>query len=97
MARINLTEIAASLGCDPQLLRNFYLERIHEPIMKDYSLNDFVRIVDKWLKFKKEEAFKSILISYQYRTDDESEKIRALALMESLRNQPLMDVNEAKE
>ena len=97
MARINLTEIAASLGCDPQLFKNYYLERIHEPVMMGYSLEDAGRIIDKYVKYIKAEAFKSILISYQYRTDDESEKIRALALMESLRNQPMMGFDEAKE
>ena len=97
MARIPLTELSASLGCEPQLFANYYLDRLNEPIFQDYSLAEAGRIIDKYVKYIKAEAYKSILINYQHRTDDESEKIRALALMESLRNKPLMDVDEAKE
>ena len=97
MARIPLTELSAALGCEPQLFANYYLDRINEPIFQDYSLAEAGRIIDKYVKYIKAEAYKSILITYQHRTDDESEKIRALALMESLRNKPLMDADEAKE
>ena len=97
MARIPLTELSAALGCEPQLFANYYLDRLNEPIFQDYSLAEAGRIIDKYVKYIKAEAYKSILINYQHRTDDESEKIRALALMESLRNKPLMDTEEEKE